>query len=145
MGSYFSKDMERLNYLLGEIDETYHEASARLGVSDGVMNILYTLCVAGDRCPLCDVARLSGSSRKTIHSAAKKLVEEGIVTLEAKNGREKLVCLTEDGKALTRATAQRVIGIENAIFDSWEQEEREQYLRLLSKYLNDLKERVGKL
>lgn len=145
MDSYFSKDMERLNYLMSEIDETYHEASARLGVSDGVMNILYTLCVAGDRCPLSDVARLSGSSRKTVHSAAKKLVEEGLISLEAKNGREKLVCLTEAGRALTSRTAQRLIGMENAIFDSWEQEEREQYLRLLSKYLNDLKERVEKL
>lgn len=145
MGSYFSKEMERLNYLMSEIDETYHDASVRLGVSDGAMNILYTLCVAGDRCPLCDVARLSGSSRKTIHSAVKKLVEEGLVFLEAKNGREKLVCLTEAGRARIRVTAQRVIEIENAIFDGWEREEREQYLRLLSKYLHDLKERVEKL
>ena len=109
------------------------------------MRILYTLCIAGDRCPLCDVARLSGSSRQTIHSAAKKLVQEGIVSLEAKNGRDKLICLTEKGSALTKATAQRVIEIENAIFDGWEKEERKQYFRLLSKYLNDLKVRVEKL
>ena len=145
MGDYFSEDMERLNYLTSEIDEVYHDAAVRLGVSDGAMKILYTLCVAGDRCPLCDVARLSGSSRQTIHSAAKKLVEDGIVFLEAKNGRDKLVCLTRDGRALTEATAQRVIEMENAIFDGWEREEREQYLRLLSKYLNDLKEKVKRL
>ena len=108
MGDYFSKDMEKLNYLLSEIDEVYHDASVRLGVSDSAMRILYTLCIAGDRCPLCDVARLSGSSRQTIHSAAKKLVQEGIVSLE-------------------------------------EKEERKQYFRLLSKYLNDLKVRVEKL
>ncbi|MDE7325244.1 MAG: MarR family transcriptional regulator [Lachnospiraceae bacterium] len=145
MGGYFSRDMERLNYLLSEIDEVYHDAGVRLGVSDGAMKILYTLCVAGDRCLLCDVARLSGSSRKTIHSAVKKLVKEGIVSLEAKNGRDKLVCLTEDGRALIKQTAQKVIEIENAIFDSWESKEREEYLRLLSKYLNDLKERVKEL
>lgn len=145
MSSYFSKDMERLNYLLSEIDEVYHDAAVRLGVSDSVMKILYTLCVAGDRCPLCDVARLSGSSRQTIHSAVKKLVEDGIVSLEAKNGRDKLVCLTGAGRALTEATARKVIGIENAIFDGWEEEEREQYLRLLSKYRNDLNEKVKEL
>ncbi len=145
MGDYFSKDMEKLNYLLSEIDEVYHDASVRLRVSDSAMRILYTLCIAGDRCPLCDVARLSGSSRQTIHSAAKKLVQEGIVSLEAKNGRDKLICLTEKGSALTKATAQRVIEIENAIFDGWEKEERKQYFRLLSKYLNDLKVRVEKL
>ena len=118
MGDYFSKDMEKLNYLLSEIDEVYHDASVRLGVSDSAMRILYTLCIAGDRCPLCDVA---------------------------KNGRDKLICLTEKGSALTKATAQRVIEIENAIFDGWEKEERKQYFRLLSKYLNDLKVRVEKL
>ena len=45
MGDYFSKDMEKLNYLLSEIDEVYHDASVRLGVSDSAMRILYTLCV----------------------------------------------------------------------------------------------------
>ena len=145
MGSYFSKDMERLNYLMSEIDEVYHDAALRLGVSDSAMNILYTICIAGDGCPLSDVARLSGSSRKTIHSAVKKLEEDGIVSLKAKNKREKLVCLTQTGKALTEKTAKRLIAVENEIFDAWEKEEREQYLRLLQKYLSDLKERVEKI
>ena len=84
MGDYFSKDMEKLNYLLSEIDEVYHDASVRLGVSDSAMRILYTLCIAGDRCPLCDVARLSGSSRQTIHSAAKCWCRRGLFPLRQK-------------------------------------------------------------
>ncbi|MDE7300487.1 MAG: MarR family transcriptional regulator [Lachnospiraceae bacterium] len=145
MSGYFSRDMERLNYLMSEINEVYRDAAVKLGVSGGAMEILYTLCVAGDRCPLSDVARLSGSSRQTIHSAARRLERDGVVRLEAKNGRDKLICLTEEGRALTRKTAQRVIAIENEIFDGWEKEEREQYLRLLQKYLNDLKGRVVRL
>ena len=145
MSGYFSRDMERLNYLMSGINEVYHDAAVKLGVSDSAMEILYTLCVAGDRCPLSDVARLSGSSRQTIHSAARRLERDGVVRLEAKNGRDKLVCLTEEGRALTEKTAQKVIAIENEIFDGWEREEREQYLRLLQKYLNDLKGRVVRL
>lgn len=145
MNIYFTRDIERLNYLLSEINEAYHDAAVRLGVSDSAMDILYTICVAGDGCALSDVARLSGSSRQTIHSAVKKLAQDSIVRLEAKNGKEKRVLLTEAGRALTEQTAQKVIEMENEIFDGWEREEREAYLRLLQKYLCNLKERVEKL
>ncbi len=145
MSGYFSRDMERLNYLLSEIHEVYHDASVRLGVSDSAMDILYTLCIAGDRCPLRDIARLSGSSRQTIHSAVRGLERDGIIRLEAKNGRDKLVCLTDAGRTLTEATAQRVIAMENEIFDGWEEKEREQYLHFLQKYLTDLRTKIKDL
>ncbi len=145
MGGYCSKDMERLNYLTSEINEVYHDAALRMGVSDSAMNILYTICVAGDGCALSDVARLSGCSRKTIHSAVKKLEKDGIVRLEPKNKREKRVLLTQAGKELTEKTAKKLIATENEIFDGWERKEREQYLRLMQKYLSDLKERVEKI
>ncbi len=145
MDGYCSKDMERLNYLTSEIDEVYHDAALRMGLSDSAMNILYTICVAGDGCALSDVARLSGSSRKTIHSAVKKLEKDGIVRLEPKNKREKRVLLTQAGKELTEKTAKKLIATENEIFDGWEEKEREQYLRLMQKYLSDLKERVEKI
>ncbi len=145
MSGYCSRDMERLNYLLSEIHEVYHDVSVRLGVSDSAMDILYTLCIAGDRCPLRDIARLSGSSRQTIHSAVRGLERDGIIRLEAKNGRDKLVCLTDAGRTLTEATAQRVIAMENEIFDSWEEKEREQYLHFLQKYLTDLRTKIKDL
>lgn len=145
MENFLNRDMKCLNYLMSEIEEVYHNMAVRLGVSDAEMDVLYTLCVLGDRCPLSDVARLSGSSRQTIHSAVKKLTRDGFICLQAKNGREKLVCLTKKGEILTEKTAQRIIGIENEIFDNWKKEEREQYLYLLQKYLNDLKRRVNQI
>ncbi len=145
MNNYFESDMERWNYLLSEINEVYHNANVKLGVSDGAMDVLYTIGTLGDRCPLSDVTRLCGSSRKTIHSAVKKLEKEGFLRLEAKNGREKLICLTEAGEVLMEKTARKMIAVENDILSEWEQEEREEYLRLLQKYLNDLKCRVNKI
>ncbi len=145
MNNYFGSDMERWNYLLSEINEVYHNANVKLGVSDGAMDVLYTLGTLGDRCPLSDVTRLCGSSRKTIHSAVKKLEKEGFLRLEAKNRREKLLCLTEAGEVLMEKTARKMIAVENDILNEWGQEEREEYLRLLQKYLNDLKCRVNKI
>lgn len=145
MESFLNRDMKRLNYLMSEIGEVYHDAAVRLGVSDAEMEILYTLCILGDRCPLSDVAKLSGCSRQTIHSAVKKMARDGFICLQAKNGKEKLVCLTEEGELLTQTTAQKIVEIENEIFGSWEKEEREQYLYLLQKYLNDLKGRVKQI
>ena len=75
----------------------------------------------------------------------KKLEKEGFLRLKAKNGKEKLLCLTETGKVLMEETASRMIAVENDILNEWEQEEREEYLRLLQKYLNDLKCRVNKI
>ena len=34
----------RYNYLVGEIDATYHELSTKFGLSDSMMRILYTIC-----------------------------------------------------------------------------------------------------
>ena len=39
-----SKEMKRYNYLVGEIDAVYHEASLKLGLSDSALNILYAIC-----------------------------------------------------------------------------------------------------
>lgn len=138
-------EMIRLNCFLSEIDEAYHDASLRFGISDSAMHILYTVSTEGGRCPLSSITRLSGISRQTIHSSVQRLEKDGIVYLAAKNGRDKLVCLTEEGKRFAEATAGRIIAIENDIFAGWTQEEKETYLRLVQKYRNELKERVSAL
>ena len=55
MKAYCSKDMKRLNYLVSEIDATYHELALKLGISDSVMTILYTICDNGESCPLQEI------------------------------------------------------------------------------------------
>ena len=42
-----SKKLKRYNYLVGEIDATYHELSTKFGLSDSMMRILYTICDNG--------------------------------------------------------------------------------------------------
>ena len=145
MATYMTEEIKRFNHLTGEIEALYHEAALKLGFSDSVMQILYTICNVGDSCPLSDICKLSGTSKQTINSAIRILENDGIVYLKAQAGRKKAVCLTEKGKATVEATVARLIEIENQIFASWTKSEREEYLRLTKAYMLAFKEKVDLL
>ncbi len=145
MTTYMTEEIKRFNHLTGEIEALYHEAALKLGFSDSVMQILYTICNVGDSCPLSDICKLSGTSKQTINSAIRILENDGIVYLKAQAGRKKAVCLTEKGKATVEATVARLIEIENQIFASWTKSEREEYLRLTKAYMLAFKEKIDLL
>ena len=137
--------LKRVNYLLSEINAVYREASSALGISDSVMQILYTICNYGDSCLLGDILRMTGLPKQTVNSALRKLEGEGIVYLRSAEKKKKSVHLTEQGKSLASTTVLRLMEMENAVFDSWTAEERQSYLRLNQKYLNQLKETIKEL
>lgn len=143
MEFFINAQMKRFNLLMSEMDTAYHDAALKLGMSDSVMLILYTLCSCGGECMLGDIT--SGASKQTINSALRKLEAEGIVYLEAFEGRKKKVYLTEKGKQIVKKTVFRVIEAENEIFASWSDEERSIYIDLTQRYLADFKEKVKKL
>lgn len=145
MSDNFSREMKRYNYLVGEIDATYHEISTRLGLSDSVMRILYTICDNGTDCPLQKICRLTGLSKQTINSALRKLENEGVIYLEPLGPKNKNVCLTESGKRMAEQTAGRIMMMENAIFASWPREDMERYVALTGAYLRDLRAMSCKL
>lgn len=80
---------------MSELDTAYHDAALKLGMSDSVMLVLYTLCPCGGECMIGDIT--SGASKQTINSALRKLESEGSVYLEIFEGRKKKVHLTEKG------------------------------------------------
>lgn len=137
--------LRQFNHLASEIDAVYHQAALKLGLSDSAMVILYTICNSGDACLLCDVTRSAGISKQTVNSALRKLEAEGIVYLEAVNGRQKRVCLTGDGKRLVQKTVLRVIQAENEIFSAWTDAEQETYLALTQRYLSAFREKIQTL
>lgn len=135
--------MKHFNLLMSEIDTAYHDAALKLGMSDSAMLVLYTLCSYGGKCMLGDIT--SGASKQTINSALRKLEAEGMVYLENFEGRRKRVYLTEKGRLLAGDTVLRVIEIENEIFASWSDEEKNLYIDLTQRYLTDFKEKVKEL
>lgn len=87
MEFYINAQMKRFNLLMSKIDAAYHDAALKLGMSDSVMLVLYTLCSCDGECMLGDIT--SGASKQTINSALRKLEAEGMVYLETFEGRKK--------------------------------------------------------
>ena len=145
MSDNFSNNLKRYNYLVGEIDATYHEMSTKLGLSDSVMRILYTICDNGTDCPLQKICRLTGLSKQTINSSLRKLESEGIIYLEPLGPRNKNVCLTQSGKRMAQKTAGQNLALENAIGAAGPAEAREQDIALTDNYLHDLRAMARKL
>ncbi len=137
--------MKRFNYLSNEIENAYHEAALKCGLSDSAMIILYTICNNGEECLLSDVTQLSGISKQTINSSIRRLEEDDVVYLETLGRRKKKICLTDKGRVLVNDTVFKIIRIENEIFDSWTTEEQKLYIELTQRYLSDFKERIKHL
>lgn len=140
-----SREMKRFNYLVGEIDATYHEASLKLGLSDSALMILYAICDAGEGCLLQEICFYTGISKQTINSALRKLEEEDILYLKPFNAKSKQVFLTDKGRKLSEKTAYRIMQAEDEIFASWEKEDVDKYLELTEKYQRCLREKIEKL
>ena len=135
--------MKRFDLLITEIDKAYHAAAQKMGLSDSALLILYTLCGGGGECMLSEITAVAG--KQTVNSALRKLEADGIVTSELSDGRKKKLRLTEKGRQLAERTASRLICIENGIFDSWSDEEKEAYIGLTKRYLTMFKEKMKEL
>ncbi len=138
-------EVKRINYLHSEINNVFHEMSQQMGLSDSVSYILYTICNFGDSCLLTDIISMTGIPKQTANSALRKLESEGILRVEAVDCRRKRVILTEQGLILARRTAGEMIRMENEIFASWSEAERNLYLELTRRYLTQLKEKAKEL
>ena len=137
--------IKRYNHLIGEIEGIYHDISFRMGLSDSVSKILYTLCISDNRCPLSLVCRQTGLSKQTVNSAIRRMEEQGLVKLAATGRKSKDGLLTDDGKELADRTARRIIEMENSIFGSWKQEDVQHYLFLTEEFLHALQSKSGEI
>lgn len=142
MSDTIREQNKRLSLLFSETDSAYHEAALKLGLTDSVMTVLYILCLFGGACPLGRIAQLSGLPKQTVNSALRRLEGDGAVRLEQVDGRKKLARLTSLGRELCEGTALRIMRAEDEILGAWSPQEREQYLSLTKRYLEDLREKV---
>lgn len=140
-----SNKLRRYNNLYSEITAVYHDMAVKLGITDSAVMILYNICSFGESLPLSEICRCSGLSKQTVNSSIRKLEEEGIVYLEAIDGKSKKVCLTEKGKQYTEKTILQMMRIEDSIYTSWADEDLEKYLELTERFLVELKEKVGQI
>lgn len=145
MKNTLTKELRRFNYIVGGIDQLYHEAALKLGLSDSALAVLYTICGEGKPCPISLICRFAGMSKQTVNSALRKLENDGVIRLDAVDGKQKSAVLTDKGKKLADATVSKIIAAENRIFESWTEQERTEYIHLTQKYLNEFRNEIDKL
>ena len=116
----------------------YHRPARACGLPDCAFWLLYTL--RSEEAPLTQTQLSEQLSlpKQTVNSALKKLVEEGVLRLEAADGnlKNKRVCLTEAGEAFLRRTVDRVFGVESAVDARLTEEERSALVALSQKLLD---------
>ena len=139
------QEIHRINYLTSETQALYHQASLRLGITDSVSIVLYTIYDTGENCLLSDIYKKSVISKQTVNSAIRGLEADGILYLEQYTGRAKKIILTEKGKDYVNSTVAKLYKAEVQAFDSWSTEEINTYIRLMEKYADCFRKQIGAL
>ena len=134
-----------MNLIMESTDALYHEAAKRLGLSDADFCILYILTESNGIAPQKVLYKETGISRSTINSAIKRMEREGILEIHAIDGRSTEISLTGKGKMLSGDTVDKVIRIENKIYEGWSEEEREIALRLNRDFMDKFAMEVERL
>lgn len=134
------EELKIFNGLYREMDEFYHSIALKMGLSDSAYIILYAIYELGEGCLQRDICNMYWVSKQTIHSAIRKLGEEGCLFLKQGKGKDKNIFLTEKGKRLLAEKIQPVVALENSAFESMTKEENGEMLRLLRQYLEKMKE-----
>ncbi len=137
--------IHRINYLNAELNALYHHASLKLGLTDSVSLVLYTIYDNGGNCLLSDIYKQSGVSKQTVNSAIRNLEKKHIIYLEQHSGRAKKVVLTDTGKEYVQKTVSRLFDAEAAAFDSWTEDEINAHIGFMEKYIDSFREQIEEL
>lgn len=139
------KAINKINYLSSEIEALYHQTSLKLGISDSVSVVLYTVYDVGDNCLLSDIYKKSGISKQTVNSAIRGLEADDILYLEQHTGRAKRVILTDKGKDFAKKTVGKLYEAEVQAFNTWSEEEISTYIHLMEKYTHCFRKQIEKM
>lgn len=132
----------RLNEIINEINGLYHDLSVKLGLSDSESMIFYQLYDNPDSLTQSDIAKATGMSKQTLHSAIRKLEDEGILTLKMQNRKSKTIVVTEYGKEYIRNRILPLVEIEEQILGSWTKSDVQAFLGLQEQFCIQMKKKV---
>ena len=134
--------MSEFNAINGNIEAVYHMAAKKLGLSDTELNVMYILCDVGEGCPQSALYKKSGMGKSTVNSAVKKMEREGIIELKSGGGRDTFVYFTDKGRNKASETVEKLIEIENEVYDVWSVEEKKQFMELNSQFMERMQAAV---
>lgn len=128
-----------INNVMDEIERLYYRAGSKAELSNSEFDILYALATYGDGCSQKDLCECCWVGKQTVNSAVKKMVAQGYLFLEPGRGREKLVKLTDQGKALIEQKMRPFLDAEQASYDVLDEQEKACMLNLLSRMRDALR------
>lgn len=129
----------RFNHVNKEIIDIYHDVSTCFQMSHSMFEIFYSIFELGEGCRQKDICNVCFLSKQTVHSAIRKMEEEGYLTLVSGKGHEKQIYLTEKGQHFTEKNLMPIIQSENDTFYHMEEEKRQVLLKYLEEYTSELK------
>lgn len=135
------RQLYRLNCLYKQSDEIYRGIAARFGLTETAFWILYAIIHSEGLCTQNDLCGEWAYPAQTIHSAVRSLQAKGLVTLEAIPGTKnrKKILLTKEGERFAERVVSRIDEIEANAFLSFTEEERETYLALYQRHLDNIR------
>lgn len=128
-----------INGAFDEMDRLYARVAAKARLSESAFDILYALSAYGDGCTQKELCERCWTGKQTVNSSVKRLVTQGIVSLEPGHGRETLVVLTPAGRALVKEKIDPFVQAEAAAIGALGDEEQRMLLHLLSKMTRSLR------
>ncbi|KIR03593.1 Transcriptional regulator, MarR family [Lachnospiraceae bacterium TWA4] len=122
----------------------YHEAALKLGMSDSELDIFYIIATYGNGCNQSLLYKETGMRKSTVNTSIHKLEKEEVIYLKAGEGRNKKVYVTSKGMDYLHRV-EKIIEIENKIYCSWSEEERQLFIKLNERYATQLEEEIKNL
>lgn len=143
---YTAKEvLAAFNATINGSEEIYRTVAKSFGLSDCAFWILYCIRQSEGKVTQKDICSFIYQPKQTVHSALKKMVEDGLIEVGDYNGkRHKYITLTEKGEAFSQKTVDLVLAEEIAAFEDMDASERELAMKLLAKYSDSLSQRMSK-
>ena len=77
--------------LLSQLNNAYHDAALKLGLTDSELDVLYSLNEHGSGCNQSIFYKETGTTKSTINSAVRKMEQAGYLYLKPGTGRNTCV------------------------------------------------------
>lgn len=147
MEQKIGQQLHLLNRLYKESDEIYRGIANRFGLTDTSFWILYAITHTDVPCIQNDLCKDWFYPVQTINSAVSNLQKKGLVRLEIIPGtrNRKRILLTEEGELFTKRIISKIDEIEKSAFLKFTEEERESYISLYQRHLNNMKTESDKV
>ena len=142
MNTNLEQQLQILNRLYKESDHIYSRLAAKLGMTDTTFWVLYAIAHSEEPLTQNDLCNDFFFPVQTIHSAINNLRKKELLELQVIPGtrNRKAILLTEKGKIFVTNTIDKADEIEKNAFLLFSEEERELYLSLFRRHIDNLKE-----